>query len=169
MALDATVGSASADSYGTLAEAEAYFAARDGAWAGEDTAKEMALRKAASFLDNAYRGKWKGQKATGLQALAWPRGWVVDSDGYAVAADEIPVAIKNAQFEAAKLIASGTALETTIGRAVKSEKVGSLAVVYMDSAAMQEQHPQVTNWLSDLVTGNATFGASVGTGRVVRG
>lgn len=169
MALDATVGGINADTYGTLAEANAYFAAREtGNWDGSDEHKEMALRRAATYLDNVYRGKWKGQRTTRDQARAWPRSYAIDSDGYSYEADTIPPVLKYAQFEAAKIISGGTSLETTLDRAVKSEQVGPLSVTYMDGAALQAQYPQVTNWLTDLVIGGVGVNGSVGTGSLVR-
>lgn len=169
MALDATVGGVASDTYGTLAESDAYFAAREtGNWDSSDAHKEMALRKAATYLDNVYRGKWKGLRVNRDQARAWPRSYAIDSDGYSVPADTIPAEVKYAQFEAAKLIAGGTALETTIDRAVKSERIGDLAVEYMDGASLDAQYPQVTNWLRDLVTGSSGISASVGNGVIVR-
>ena len=169
MALDATIGGTSADTYGTLAEADAYFADRQAdAWGASDTVKEMALRKAATYLDNVGRGKWKGIRVSRDQAMAWPRSYAIDSDGYSYEADTIPVVLKYAQFEAAKIIAGGTELETTIERSVKSEQVGPLAVTYMDGAALQAQYPQVANWLSDLVNGGFGNNGSWGGGRIVR-
>lgn len=169
MALDATVGGTAADTYGTIAEADAYFTARQSAaWGASDTVKEYALRKAATFLDNVYRGRWKGQKVDSTQARAWPRGWVTDADGFGVPSDSIPAQIKYAQFEAAKLIAAGTEMETTIERATKREKVGSLEVEYMDGATLQARYPQVTNWLSELVVGGSAVNASFGNSQIVR-
>ncbi len=169
MTINATVGSADANSYGTLAEANAYFAVRQSAnWDGSDAHKEMALIKAAQFLDNVYRGRWLGQKATQIQALAWPRGWVVDVDGYGLSAETIPKEVKYAQFEAAYLIANGTPLETTIDRAIKSEQIGPMAVTYMDGATLQAQYPQVTNWLNGLVKGGSSVNGSFGNARVTR-
>lgn len=169
MALDATVGGASADTYGTLVEAEAYFTARgDTAWTGDDADKEAALIKAAMYLDNVYRGRWKGQKATRDQALAWPRTWVIDVDGYSVPTAEIPAEIKNAQFQAALLFLSGTDLESAIERAVKSETIGELSVTYMDGAASQAQYPAITNWLGGLITGPVGVNGSFGSGAIVR-
>jgi len=169
MALDATIGGASADTYGTLAESDAYFAAREsGNWDGSNEHKEMALRKAATYLDNVGRGKWKGIRTNRDQARAWPRSYAIDSDGYSYEADTIPDVLKYAQFEAAKIIAGGTELETTLSRAVKSEQVGPLSVTYMDGAALQAQYPQVTNWLSDLVNGGFGNNGSWGGGKIVR-
>jgi hypothetical protein len=169
MALDATVGGASADTYGTLTEANTYWTARQSAaWGSSDAVKEYALRKAAQFLDNVYRGKWKGQKVDSAQALAWPRGWVTDAEGFGVPSDSIPQQVKNAQFEAAKIIAGGTELEATIERAVKREQVGALMVEYMDGASLKAQYPQVTGWISDLVIGGSGVGSSYGSSAIVR-
>ena len=168
MALNTVVGGAIADSYGTLAEADAYFAARQSAsWDSSDSHKEMALRKATDWLDAVYVGKWKGLKATSTQALAWPRYGVIDADGYSVDSETIPVKLKWAQFEAAKLIANGTEMQTTINRAVKSEKIGEIAVEYMGGATLTAMYPQVTNFLRDLVIGGAGSG-SAGNNTIVR-
>lgn len=169
MALDATIGGANADSYGTLAEADAYFAAREtGNWDGSDSNKEMALRKATDWLDLVYVGKWKGVKATSTQARAWPRYSVIDADGYSIDSETIPRNLKYAQFEAAKLIAGGTEMQTTINRAVKSEEIGEISVEYMDGATLTAMYPQVTNWLNDLVIGGSSQGGSSGSNQIVR-
>jgi len=169
MALITTIGGPDSNSYGTLAEADAYFAARvQNNWDGSDSHKEMALIRAAQYLDNSYRGRWKGQRVFLEQALAWPRAWITDSDGYDVSSAAIPRQIKYAQFEAAYLIANGTILETTIDRAVKREQVGQLSVEYMDGASAIAQYPQITGWLTDLVTGGTSVGGSFGNARVVR-
>lgn len=170
MALDSTVGGANADTYGTIAEADAYFAGRQtSAWAADITAKELALRAAATYLDNAYKGRWKGQRATELQTRSWPRYDAVDADGYVISWTAIPLNLKRAQFEAAKLLAAGTVLEATVARTVKSERIGSIAVEYSDGAAQTAQYPQITNYLSDLVIGGAATGGSIGSSLVVRG
>lgn len=170
MALDATIGGSSADTYGSIVEADAYWDARQATdWGGDDaTAKEYALRKAAAYLDGAYRGKWKGQRVNRDQSLAWPRAYAIDSDGYSFESDTIPQALKNAQFEAAKIILGGTELADTIDRAVKMEKIGSLAVEYSDGATVQAQYPQITYWLSDLVSGGASVNGTIGNGSIVR-
>lgn len=76
MALDVTVGGASSDSYATVAEADAYLAARPGfdatAWTALDDAdKELRLQLAAQVLDTKL--KFRGVRACKTQALAWPR------------------------------------------------------------------------------------------------
>ena len=169
MALDTTIGGTASDSYGSLAESDTYFAARQtGNWDGSDEHKEMALRRAATYLDNVFRGKWKGIKVNRDQALAWPRSYAIDSDGYSVGASTIPKELKYAQFEAAALFAAGTNLDAPIDRATKSEQVGPIAISYMDGAALTAQYPAVTRWLSDLVNGSTSVNGSFGNGGLVR-
>ncbi len=105
--LDATVGGASANSYASLAEAEAYFNNRlyvtD--WTGTDDDKKRALIMATQQID---LNDFVGYRATSTQALKWPRygAPIPDSGGYSVAwyaVDEIPVLVKQAQYEYALL------------------------------------------------------------------
>ena len=102
MALDTTIGGASSDSYGTLADYEAYVVANidpNFNGHGHDSVHEMHLRRATQYLDRAYN--WIGQPTTSTQALAWPRYTSELVNGFAVPADSIPPAIISAQFEIA--------------------------------------------------------------------
>lgn len=169
MALDATIGGAASDTYGTLAEADAYFASRQsGSWDGSNAHKEMALRKAATYLDQRYLGSWRGSRVYSTQLRAWPRVDVIDVDGFPILSTVIPVALKNAQFEAAAIIASGVDLEAAVNRAVKREKVGPIEVEYTDAAGTVTQYPSVTNWLRGLILGGGTAGSGFGQMRLTR-
>lgn len=126
MAIDVTPGSATAVAVGSAAEADAYFLARGiTTWTGTEAAKEVTLIRGWDYLERAYAGRWVGVKNTQAQALSWPRAWVNDLDGYPIDADEIPTAIKRANFEAALLVLTGTDLEPVLtrGNAVKRKKV----------------------------------------------
>jgi hypothetical protein len=94
--IDASVGSGTANSYVTLAAAEAYFAGRmdAAAWAAADDAtRERALVMAARMLE---RPRWHGARMTVGQALSWPRTGVPGLvDG------TIPPAVIHAQCEEA--------------------------------------------------------------------
>lgn len=107
MPFDATAGSATANSYASVAEADAYLAVRGdtSTWTALTTGqKESKLQWAAIYLDTLT---FKGTRSTSTQALQWPRVGVVDRDGYTVASDAIPQALKNAQAEMAfQLIAN---------------------------------------------------------------
>lgn len=117
MTIVVTAGSASAVAYDTAANADAYFTERGiTTWTGTDAAKEAALIRGADYLDRRYNGRWVGVKSTSTQAMAWPRSYVDDVDGYAIDADEIPLAVKRANYEAALLVLTGTDLEPVLTR-----------------------------------------------------
>lgn len=187
MTLVTTPAAADADSYVAVTDADAYFAARgQTSWTGDDTAKEAALRLATSYLDNAYRDRWIGVRTEQLQALAWPRCSAVpirtsvsvtmaliDSDGFEIDPETIPLQVQRATMEAALLSLIGTDLQPTRSQAdigVKSidKSVGSLrkAIVYRDDAPIVDRYLIIEGYLRGLVTG--TPGASSGTVSLVR-
>ena len=105
MPFDATAGAATANSYASVAEADAYLAVRGdtSTWTALNNGqKESKLQWAAIYLDTLT---FKGTRSTSTQALQWPRIGVWDRDGFEVNA--IPQALKNAQAEMAfQLIAN---------------------------------------------------------------
>ena len=105
MPFDATAGASTANSYASVAEADAYLAVRGdtSTWTALTLgAKESKLQWAALYLDTLT---FKGTRSTSTQALQWPRIGVWDRDGFEV--DGIPQALKNAQAEMAfQLIAN---------------------------------------------------------------
>lgn len=187
MALVTTPGASDADSYVALADAETYFGDRGlTTWTGADSAKEAALRLATSYLDNAYRDRWIGVRTEQAQALAWPRCSaipirtsisitmaLIDSDGFEIATDTIPIQVQRATMEAALLSLTGTDLQPARSQAdigIKSidKSVGSLrkAIVYRDDAPIVDRYLAIEGYLRGLVTG--TPGASSGTVSLVR-
>jgi hypothetical protein len=115
MALDATVGGESANSYVDLTEANEYMAGRlhTEPWKTGSVVKEKALRQAARILDRYV--EWRGVKTDEAQAMQWPRQYVPDPDyrtvdaldfyidagDYFIPKDEIPQRMKDAQCELA--------------------------------------------------------------------
>ena len=102
MALDTTIGGTSSDSYGTLADYEAYVVANidpNFNGHGHDSTHEMHLRRAAQYLDRNYN--WIGQQQYQFQARDWPRLTLQLVDGWPIDPDTIPTAIIHAQFEVA--------------------------------------------------------------------
>jgi hypothetical protein len=178
MTLIVTPGAPDADSYTALADADAYFTARGIAtWTGTDAVKEQALRRATTYLDNQYRSRWVGVRVNETQSLAWPRqgrcGAVLyDSDDFQIAADAIPVQLRDACIEVALLTLTGVVLEPRLERGgqVKSigKSVGPLRkdVVYMDGAPVMDRLIVVEGLLRGLVT--STPGASAGNVNLVR-
>lgn len=95
----ATPGGVDSNSYGSLAEADTYLEAHfeAEAWSAlDDERKKAALVASTRYLENFRYG---GQKATGSQALGWPRIGVSDYDGYTITG--VPAKLKGAQFEIA--------------------------------------------------------------------
>lgn len=121
MSLDATIGGASADSYVTLAEFTAYALAQGWTATGTDAAKEAMLRRAALSVDVSYG--FVGITVTVDQALQWPRVWTGLVNGWPVASDSIPQAIKSAQMEMAYLISGGADPMATLDGVIASERV----------------------------------------------
>ena len=100
MALDTTVGGASADSYVTLAEYEAYVIANiNASYTEADATQELNLRRAKQWLDR--KRNWVGIAQYQTQSGAWPR--ITDElvDGWPIDVDTIPQDIKDAQCELA--------------------------------------------------------------------
>lgn len=164
MALDATVGGASADSYGSVGEADTYhsdFGNTD--WAAAVTAdKESAMRRAAVALDGKYRNRWPGTRTNGRsQARDWPRTDAVDSDGEEIDSASIPTEVKYAQYEMAlaELTEPGV-LSPRLSRSevVRSEKVGPISTEYAvsDNVSTFDAYPtlaSVERLLSGIVSG----------------
>lgn len=190
MTIVATPGDPAADSYVTVAEADAYFLARGTAtWTGSDAVKEAALRKGTTYLDNQYRGRWKGYRTNQLQSLSWPRvgsyrengvrignslavDGIIDSDGFEIGTDVVPAQVKNATIEAALLSLTNVALEPRLERGGQikslSEQVGPLSTstVWADGAPAVDRYLVIEGLLRGLVT--SMPGASSGNVPLVR-
>jgi DnaT-like ssDNA binding protein len=104
VSFDSTVGGVSANSYVTLAAAEAYFLGRlsDDAWDEADEAtRESALIMATTRLDAE---PFVGSVVSSTQRLQWPRSGVYDRNGYAYLTTAIPRPIQEATFELALVL-----------------------------------------------------------------
>jgi hypothetical protein len=171
--ITATAGSASANSFVTLAEAETYMEARLNAtlWdaATEDT-KNRALVEATREIDVL---SYIGRSADDTQALSWPRQWAINPDdpdyNYFLTTD-VPQRIKNAQMELAfQFIKQGTtdvaALDSNVG--IKRKKIDVIETEYSDynKAEGLSRYPRVLNYLMPLL--DAGYGGLVS--QVIRG
>lgn len=98
-------GIAGANSYLSVADADQYHenvGTAAASWSSKTTAeKQQALRDATEYLDAAYNSRWKGIRTTRTNPLDWPRSGVVDTDGYTVDSDDIPVQLEEATAEGA--------------------------------------------------------------------
>lgn len=157
MALTTTPGDASADSYASLAEADAYHLARgrESAWVDLDAEeKEPALRKATTYLDAKY--SWKGDRVGSTQALGWPRYGVV-FDGFTLASDAIPARLRDACCELALRALTEDLFSDVSAQHVESVKVGPIERKLSAPAnGSQKRYPMVDAMLRDLtVSGNS--------------
>lgn len=157
MAFDPTVGGANANSYATVAEADAYadtlsFRTAWPATGTSDAAKEGALQQAARLLDTRV---WKGKKASSAQALAWPRYGVVDRDGYTLASDSIPAKVKQAQCELAVQLLAGDRTSQDALQATRV-KVGPIESEYSVGAQPQIIPSVVLAMVADLLASGGT-------------
>lgn len=159
------------DSYVTLEEADAYHEnmGNSAQWPGgasdDETIKkkEAALRKAASFIDLAASGRWRGRKAKAGQPHAWPRIDAYDGDGYLIPYNVIPRCVKNATCEAAFRIYDGEDLmPDETGRNVASESVaGAVTVSYFEGKSSATEYTRIYTMLDDVLVSPISSGAKI--------
>ncbi len=189
MAINATLGSCTANSYVSEADADAYAGI---SWWGSTwlalsaDAKKIALIGATSALETLT---WKGKRcnpstdnADKPQALSWPRSGV-SCDGVAATCTLIPQAITEATIELAyQLSQNPSALQpgapstNTAGVYTSKEKLGDLEVNYsaFPAGATGEScsscsDPKVISmfpWLKGMVSCYAVFSSTSG-GKVI--
>lgn len=142
-----TVGS---DTYISVADADAYFVARDVAsWpAATSQAREAALLQATVYLDGAYT--FIGRIASSAQALAWPRLGAIDGDGRSL--EGIPGRLAHACAELALVaLTSPLAPPEHRGGRVTEERIGPLSVSYADGAPAGRSFPYIDLLLCGLI------------------
>jgi hypothetical protein len=162
IAIVATVGGASANSFVTVAVADAYLEMRRNAsaWNDDDVDddKMQALCEATRELSAIA---WQGSRVTSTQALAWPRSGAVNPDGTCSGEyyDEavIPQRIKDATCELAlEFLKAGTtdlaAASSTDG--IKEKTVDVLTTVYADPSQRAQglaRFPRVMKLIGPLL------------------
>ena len=169
--IDATAGGANANSYITLAEADAYVEAMISStdvskWtSGNTDSRNRALAAATQRLD---RERFLGARATDTQALQWPRTGVRKPDTYVntyatgfpfrISEDyftdtEIPDQIKRAQIELAVYLHNNVDGISLSGlNDFKNVKIGSLDVTPDKTGAVGADHvpPMFERYLTSL-------------------
>ena len=132
MALDATVGSSTANSYVSQATANSYLTTErlyDSVWVAAVSAdRDRALIWSTFLLDVSF--DWDGSKMTLVQALRWPRAGATDSDGYNIAATVIPPILEKAVSTLALYLLSQDRIiePSLIGLGISDAKVGPIQV-----------------------------------------
>lgn len=152
----ATPGASNANSYTTLAAAEAYFESRIGipAWTEATNDQKNALLVMATRVLDAFgqpfkwivncgdgcsahyrvRRQWTGTPTTTTQVLSWPRTGMFDRNGNAIGTMVIPQDLKNAQAELAGQLATAdrTLDNDIVAYGIKSIRAGSVALSFKD-------------------------------------
>ncbi|MGH9339530.1 MAG: DnaT-like ssDNA-binding protein [Acidobacteriota bacterium] len=122
--IDAAVGGANANSYSTVAESDAYHETHlySADWTGATADQKCrALVSATRMLDLYIQ--WKGDPADEVQALAWPRTGLLDTNGNEIAGTELPQLLRDITAELArKLIIS----DLTAGSQAETEGLAGL-------------------------------------------
>ena len=172
--IDATLSGANANSYVTLAEADAYFETVPSStqWDNkQDDKKNRALIAATRWIDSFV---FYGDRCDHGQALKFPRN-NYQVDDVELACTAIPVNIKYAQYELANALANDTnAITGTTGKEgnIEQAKLGDLEVKF--STASQNTGSvnnimDVYPWLQSYLGAYMIGGAGSFQMRVVRG
>ena len=172
--IDATIKGANANSYVTLAEADAYFETVPSStqWDNkQDDKKNRALIAATRWIDSFV---YYGDRCDDGQALKFPRN-NYQVDGVELSCDLIPQNIKYAQFELARALANDTeAMTGNVGTDgnIEEVKLGDIQVKYN----IQSQGTGSVNnvldkypWLQSYLGAYMLGGAGSFQMRVVRG
>ena len=148
MALTTTPGAALADSYATVAEADAYLPSVGVAWGGTTAAKEAALRAGTRWVEGRHRSRWPGVRLYGrAQSRDWPRAQAYDAEGWAIDAETIPIEVVQATCHAAAREQAAPGSLSPDGGAtpqMTSVKAGSVAVTYAEAKPGEVLRPVLT-------------------------
>jgi hypothetical protein len=163
-------GRTDADSYCTLAFADAFLAARgETLWATDtqETEREQAIRRATDYMLQGYRKRWAGKRVTTTQALDWPRNFVPMPDvlmsyeyGFNTASyypsNAVPAEVQRACALLALKAAAGE-LNADLSRGVVREKMGPIEVEYDNGSPQSKRYPAIDEMLWPFLVGR--FGA----------
>lgn len=135
MALIATPGDPAANSFETVAEADAYFQTRPGSDAWFElapTEKEAALIQATRLITVGIC--WTGTPTTETQALPWPRTGMAARNGGLVADTAVPLDLKWATSELALALLTRDRVAENQADALglKELQVGPIDLVFRD-------------------------------------
>lgn len=167
MALNTTLGSASAEAYRPIADHKTYCTARGLAFSSDDTVLEQQARLATAYMTQVYTMRWKGYRVDNTQALDWPRTFVTKPPAAVPTAyasypayylsTELPGIVGDAQSELMARIAALGDLQPDLQRGILRERVGVLETEYDPNSSQSPRYPAVDNMLRPLlVVGGST-------------
>ena len=153
---------AGANSFASLADADAYHAARlTEAWADSlaGDKKEAAMIRATDWRNRKVR--WEGCKTTRKQRIAWPRTGVATQDG-PVPSDEVPAEVVEACCELAGFFVEQDYLAPLDrGGDIASLSVDVISIAYNGTAPAETVFPSLSGLLAGLGTVNTGKGGGI--------
>lgn len=163
MALDATVGTLTANCYATVEEANAYFADRANAdaWASS-TEQEQLLITASRLID--WQLQFAGYKTSELQSMQFPRTGIVLASGYSVPSDIIPTELKYAVFELALSSVGTDRVSDNPLAGLDTVTAGPLTIKTSDSSN-NPKNQTIPDYIRGMLSG---YLASIGIYRLIR-
>lgn len=165
MALETETGTGSetAESFCSVADADAYHAARGYTlWATmSEVEREQTLRRATGYMQQTYRTRWAGCRVYSVQALDWPRYDVPRRDyGDYYPSDTVPREVRDACAELAFRASSGE-LAADLGQQVTERTVGPITTKYAAGSTSAKRYRAVDMLLGPLLRASGS-GAVVG-------
>lgn len=157
----ATVGSASANSFVTLAEMTTHMEGRLNSDTFDDATTDNQNRALAEATRELSALMWDGYRVDDTQALSWPRQWAYDPDSPTqdyFATTVVPERVKRATYELAfEFLKAGTtdiaALDSD--RLIKREKIDVIETEYVDPGQRPKglsRYPSVMREIAPLLT-----------------
>lgn len=156
MALDTTPGSATGNSFATVAEFKTYrdnrLPSTAAVLAATDPQIEAALIVAGRGMNSSF--DWKGAAVDSVQVMTFPRSGLLTRNGFVVptsGSTSYPVDLKNAQCEWAYQLLAGADFSSDNDAAkqgISSVKAGSVAVTFQDQGTSSEDVNMMVRRLS---------------------
>jgi len=150
---NSTVSASGANSYASVADLNQY---REnlGLSVLSESAAQVALIRATSWLDNCYRAYWKTQKkAESTQALHWPQDGAKDFAGTTMSKTAIPAQVQQAVYEYAIRAESQTTLDPVPSTNVKSQELEGLGKQEFFNPKNSQQLPDDFSFIDTILTG----------------
>lgn len=136
-----TPGAANANSYGSLAEGDAYFEGHPYAsgWVSLTTdEKNRQLVHTTRLLDTM---PWKGAAASATQRLRFPRTGLLTANGYTLGSTTVPEELKAAQFEFCSALAAKdlTKTDSIRQKGISSIKAGPVSLSFAGDKLLSQE------------------------------
>ena len=168
MAIDSTVGTPTANSYASVAEADAYFVDMFNRplWASAVQATKEALLVTASRTLDMYID-WMGYPVSDVQSMGWPRNYAYDKVGLAYSNSAIPMPVKFATYELAYYIIQNGEV-SFVEQIVDEVKVGGIQIKFSDGSVVAGIPDQVLSLVQHIGQSNISLSGRAHTVRLVR-